>query len=186
MKLKEKIRKYNEQIILAVGAVLLLFYLILAFVYYFRYSLKDSYTAISIFAIGLIGIIDCVFSIGNSDFKLGTKIFIIIVGISFMLFDVLYYISSVRHYNSVKKIIDNQQYVYAEYDHIENITRLDSSAVYHTVLKYTDEISGETSFFQTCCFIFKSHTPVKKNEAVKVYVDLSTPDLYLISYKEKK
>ena len=178
MKLKGKIRKYNEPIILAVGTVILLFYLALACIYYFRYSLKDLETAGGIFGFGFVGVAAYLLLFFEKKAKIVTNVFICICSIFFMCASVMLYINSVRHYNSVKDLIDSHQYVYAEYDHIESS--------YYTVLKYTDENSGENYYFQTHSFKWKSNTPVKKGEAVKVYVDLSNPDLYLISYKEKK
>lgn len=178
MRTKEKTNKYDNRIILVVGAVILLLDLILACVYYFRYSLKDLETAGGIFGFGLVGVVAFLLLFHEKKAKIVTNVLISICGIFFMSTSVILYLNSVRHYNSVKNLIDNQQYIYAEYDHIESS--------YYTVLKYTDDNSGESYYFQTHSFRWKSDTPVKKGDAVKVYVDLSNPDLYLISYKEKK
>ena len=154
-----------------------MFYLILACIYYFRYSLKDLDTAVEIFGFGLVGVTAYLLLFLEKKTKIVTNVFICICGVFFMCGSVMLYVNSVCHYNSVKDLIDNQQYIYAEYDHIESN---------YTVLKYTDEISGENYYFHTHTFKWKLNTPVKKGEAVKVYIDLSNPDLYLISYKEKK
>lgn len=176
--MKEKLAKYKEPITITFFLLVFLFYLILSVTYYFRYSLHDFDTAGEIFGLALVGVYCITLILIEKQAKIVTKIFLSICAAFFLSISVIIYIKSVRQYQSVENLIDTQQYVYAEYDHLESS--------YYTVLKYTDEKSGENFYFHTHTFKWKSQTPVKKDEAVKVYVDLSNPDLYLISYKDKE
>lgn len=175
MKLKDKI---SDKTISIIAIVITLLYSALACVYYFCFSLRDTETAGLIFWFGVVGVITLLLLI-KPEKKVGiiNNVIVNLGMIFFFVSPVIVFARSVNKYQSMKYLIDSRSYIYAEFDHMESS--------YYAVLKYEDENTGKEYFFNTDTFRYKSQTPVKKDEAVKIYVDLSKPEKYLISYKEK-
>ncbi len=95
----------------------------------------------------------------------------------------VYIIYEEKKSDFISHLIKNNKYVYADFESIKLIEHKDTGShdnAYFAIFRYTDDY-GNVYHFNSENYSNRSTFPYKPGDSVKVYADLSTPKIYMIS-----
>ncbi len=120
--------------------------------------------------------------IEERNFEFGVLIFII-VGISVLVGGILYFINDRKKGKIINDLIYRNEYIYAEFDSVREVYHSGQETDYYTyyaLFRYESEYS-QPVFFKSEEYSNPKKIPFKPGDSAKVFVDMSNPEVYMVS-----